>query len=307
MIEQHAITDRKTWLQWRSQDLTASDIGAAAGVDRYRSPLRIFREKRGEVPAQEETGPMRRGRWLEPGVLFALREQHPTWHIMPAQQYLRDTENRLGCSPDAYAWIPGEDGVVNVQLKVVSRFIYDRDWPGINAPLSYILQTVCEGMLIGATRSLLVALVDDGRNAFLAERTVPRYPDAEQTIKRIAVDFWAAVEAGKAPPADYSKDAETINGMFPTAEPGTVVDLSGDNRLPELLVDRALLKAQAAEAEKRVDTIDAEIKDKLGAIETATLPGWRLTWKNEVANYKAQEARTVTTRKLRVTEQEPAP
>ena len=47
MIEVLKITDRDEWLRWRANDLTASDIGAAAGLDHHKSPLALYAEKTG--------------------------------------------------------------------------------------------------------------------------------------------------------------------------------------------------------------------------------------------------------------------
>jgi predicted phage-related endonuclease len=297
-VERHAITDRASWLAMRQQDLTASDLGAVAGIDPYRSPLQIFRQKRGEVPQTVENNIMRRGRWLEPAVLFALRERYPDWRIDMAGFYLRDPEIRLGATPDAIAVVNGDR--VNVQLKVITRSAYDRDWSDGSAPPSYVVQTMAEGMLLDADRSILAALVLDTYSADLEVRDVPRRPDAEALIRQAAVRFWADVDADRPPQPDYSRDRDTLAAMYPPRPELDPLDLSADNHIRELLADRSRLKGEIKAAGEQCDQVDAEIIDKLKGAPAAVCDGWRISWKEET---RAEYTVKASTRcALRITE-----
>lgn len=301
MIECHAITSRDQWLALRAQDLTASDIGAAVGVDPYKTALKLYAEKTGLLMADPDNKMMRRGRWLEAAVLSALREELPDWSIEKSNSYLRDAALRLGATPDATAVIPGEPGLINVQCKVVARPTYEREWAA-GPPLAYVLQTLTEGLLMDAGRSIIAALVIDTYSAELELHAVHRHSRAERRVQAIAAEFWANVAAGRRPAADFARDADTVVALFPQSVPEPVLDLSGDNALGVLLPQRAVLKEQMALDEKRLDAIDTEIKDKLGAAEIATLPGWKISWKtHERAGYTVAAS---TYRALRITEVE---
>lgn len=297
-VERYAVTDRDSWLAMRAQDLTASDVGAAAGLDPYKSPLALYAEKTGMLLPQADNNAMRRGRWLEAAVLSAIREENPDWDVRPAKVYLRDPALRLGATPDAVAQTH-QPGLTNIQCKVVNRPAYERDWAK-GPPLGYQLQTLTEGMLLDAQRSLVAALVIDTYTADLYLHPVPRHEAAEARVRAMATQFWENVAAGTPPPADYQRDAETVAAMFPTSVPEPVLDLTGDNRLAVLLEERAGFKGSLAKFEKAVAAIDTEIKAKLGEAERATLPGWKLSWKTEkrpAYNVAASERRV-----LRVTE-----
>ena len=110
---------------------------------------------------------------------------------------------------------------------------------------------------------------------------MPRHAAAEQRLRDIAAAFWARIARGERPPADVERDAETVAAMYPISVPEPVLDLSGDNRLADLLPARAMLKAEIAGLEKDVEKLDTEIKDKLGPHETAMLPGWKIIWKTQ--------------------------
>lgn len=278
-IERLHITDRQAWLDWRRNDLTCSDIGAARGVDPFRSPLQIYGEKTGRLMPQAENNLMRRGRWMEGAALIAFKELRPGWRIVPAGIYLRDTECRLGGTPDAIAEDPDDKHqLVNVQFKTVTRTAYERDWPEPDgAPLGYILQTLGEGYLLNASRSILACLVLDTYSADMVFRDVPRHAQAEAVVKKTATDFWANVAAGVVPKADYTRDAEIIAGLYPPDGPEEPPrDLSGSNRLPALLEEREQLQGVLGGHEARKKAIDAEIVEALAGSKVGTLPGWRI-------------------------------
>lgn len=297
--------DRAAWLAARRKDVTASDVAAVAGADPRRSPLQVFAEKTGAVAEQEDSAVMRRGRWLEAAVIEALQDTYPTWTIKRAGVYLRDPEIRIGATPDAVAEIPDRPGVVNVQCKVVARPRFEAEWEDGRPPLKFELQTLCEGMLLDAETNLVAALVVNTYTAELVVHEVPRHAPAERRIRDIVSLFWAGVEQGVRPAPVFSQDADIIEALYPRAEAGCVLDLSGDNMLPVILAERAELKARMKADEARVSAIDTEIKAKLGDAEAADLPGWKLTWKTQTRAEKLVPASEF--RVLRVTDKRPNP
>src|SRR5262245_25117570 len=107
-IETKPITNKAQWLEWRRQDVTASDIGAICGCNEYKTALAVWCEKsHGETflewEMRQESDVMRAGRYLEDAVIAYMREAHPTWQIIKPQLYYRAPEIRLGATPDAIA------------------------------------------------------------------------------------------------------------------------------------------------------------------------------------------------------------
>lgn len=306
-IQAIPITNRVSWLALRLRDLTASDIGAVAGVDPHRTALRIFAEKTNRIPPSDDSDIMRRGRWLEAAVIEALRDERPTWDIRRAGVYLRDPAIRMGATPDAVATDPNRQGVVNIQCKVVARPVFEREWdydPDTKivqrAPLKFEVQTLTEGVLVEAVHNVIAALVIDTYSAELYVRELPRHQGAEDRIRAVVANFWADTDAGLEPPPNYGGDADVIAAMHPESLPGLFIDLTGDNRAPEILAEREALKGVVKAAEKRVGEIDTELKSKLGDAEEGKLPGWKLTWKSQTraAHYVAESSFRV----LRVTD-----
>jgi putative phage-type endonuclease len=278
-VEPRPITDRESWLKWRTGFLTASDIGAIAGKSRFKTPLRVWNEKMGLVPDLAETPAMKRGRWLEAAAIEGLKEEHPDWLITRPAIFLADTEHKIGATPDAYVSVPGKSGTANCQIKCVGPMIFERYWAD-GVPTDYKLQTATEGMLLGAETNFVCALVVDSHKAEITLYEVPRAPSAELLIMDLAADFWRRIDENDPYPPDFARDSEIIRAMYPTAEPESVLDLTGDNRLGGLLERRAEKKEIISLYMKDIETIETEVKAKMGTAEVATLDGWKLTWKN---------------------------
>jgi predicted phage-related endonuclease len=285
--ECHPIISREQWLELRTADVTASDIGAICGVDRYRTALRVWAEKTGLISPTADNPTFKRGRWLEAAVIEALREERPAWDVRRAGVYLRDPDIRLGATPDAVAIDPDRFGIGVVQCKTVRRDVFERDWSvgpsgEAAAPLSYQLQTLTEAMLVGAEWACVAALViDAGGGVELVCAPVHRHPPAEDRIRETVARFWLDLEAGRQPAVDPNRDGRVIEALFPRSAVGQVVDLSSDYRLANLLAKRARRKSLVKAAEAQIEAIDTELKAKLGSAEIATLPGWRVTWKTQ--------------------------
>lgn len=276
-IQTFPVTDREQWLEMRRQDVTASDIGAVVNCHPYKTALGLWGEKAGDIPDAGDSPAMRRGRWLEPAVLEAVREMKG-WMVEPAGIYARDTENRIGCTPDALVRKGEELPHGILQAKTVSKPIFDADWQD-GPPLHYQLQTLTEAMLMGVEWAVLAALVIDTFSVDLFTYDIPRHPEAEKRLIDAVRDFWADVEAGREPKADYNRDYEVLKTLRQPDAKAEPVDLSSDNMMPHLLETRAALSERRRWCEQGIEAIDAEVLDKLAGNQAASLPGWKITYK----------------------------
>jgi predicted phage-related endonuclease len=293
MIERRQIASQSEWLAWRQQDVTASDIAATLGLHPDRSIARVWAEKTGLISPEPTTEFLEYRLSLEAAAIDWLQRKRPTWEIRRARIYLRDPDLRLGATPDAVAVDPEREGIGAIEAKSVTRHRFDIDWKQIvvgddgvieaEAPIFHQLQVLTAAMLSNATWAIVVGLVlDSGGAGSLALAPVDRNAAAEQRIRDGVARFWAMTDAGKQPPFDYGLDAEVIAALFPKARiKDPPLDLSQDNRMPELLTERQVIKQELKTRQDRCDAIDAEIKDKLQDHELALLPGWRISWKTQ--------------------------
>ncbi|WP_042776346.1 YqaJ viral recombinase family protein [Sinorhizobium fredii] len=278
MIERRAITSIQLWLEWRRSFLCASEVAAAAGIDEYRSALALYAEKLG-LTSVVETPIMRRGRHFEAAAASYLMEERDDWRVQRQHVFIMDTERRLACTPDCLAEVPGYNGICNVQIKTVSQPKFD-EWHGV-PPVGYTLQVACENMLIDAAHGFLAVLSVSTYEASLHLFDVPRHAGAEEKLAGLADGFWKNIEAARLPKPDYRLDADTIAAMHPHAVKGETIDLSGDNRLAEILPYRLQLKDRLKADGEELQALDAEIREKVGDAEEAQFPGWKITCRDQ--------------------------
>lgn len=293
MIERIAIDpakDRATWLALRQQDITASDVPAICGEGMFGSATKVWAEKLGKVGPQEMTEAMKRGLWGEAAVFEAIGWEYPDWDVRRAKIYLRDTELRLGATPDGAAIIPGLDGVTVIQTKVIARPVFNAYWlkdpddeySGIVAPLAYQLQTLTEAMLADAARAMIVALVVDTFKWSLYTIPLERNPPAEAVIRDRVASFRASyLDTGIQPPVDPERDDEILKSLFPQ-DNGIEIDLSRDNELPGFVERLESSRAAKKAAERDENVAKVAIAGKMGESAIARLAdGRRLSFKTQ--------------------------
>ena len=280
MIERHDIKSEEQWLQLRKQDVTASVVGALFGLHPYQTPAGLWAEKTGVEMPRRDTSEMRRGRLLEGAVAQAVKEAHPRWAIVKAREYLRDPDVRLGATPDFYLvdQTRGLDRIGCMQAKTTNQWEFERSW-GDRPPMWVVLQLLTEMMLLECKWGYVACLIVDGFNFDLKLYEVLRHPAAEQRVVETVRKFWADIHAGREPQIDYERDGPLIDLMHRKPQPGTEIDLRGDNEMPELLDRHRNLAAYIKSAKAELETVDAEIKHKIGDAEHALIEGWRVSWK----------------------------
>jgi predicted phage-related endonuclease len=285
-ITARPITDRQSWLEWRKNVVTASRVCQLPAFDcspfKQNTPLRLFAELRGVEFPDSEDRVMRRGRWLEPAVALAVGELRPDWQIAPAREFLVDDDLELGATPDFY--IGGDPrGLGCLQAKTVAPSVYEKEWEGGEVvPFWIVLQTLTECMLRDAAFGVVAALVVDAFNMDCVIHEVPRHPAAEEKIRNEVRRFMADVHAGREPDPDFARDGAMLRLLLPKETPGSIVDLSGNNEIPDKLARRATLNAEIKQHEAEIESIENEVRHIMGeAASIAGLEGWRVTWKTQ--------------------------
>lgn len=306
-IEQHAIASREQWLGLRQRDITASIAGALLGVHEFTTPYALWCLKSGRIEEDpEESAPMRRGRLLEPVAVELMRELRPTWKITRGDTYLRDPDSRIGATPDVFVEDP-DRGPGIVQIKSVEAMVFRKKWKDsetgdVRPPLWVAVQGIVEAHLakeshgaqwvgvapLVVSHGLEMPIIDD----------IPIHGGVIDRLKLETEKFWRRVERGEAPPADYGRDGEIIAQLYGLTNTETV-DLTGDNRLPELLAENEALSQTESATKKRRAEIKAEIIEKMGHAALATCTGWRIF--APTVNRKAYSVAASSYRQVRAT------
>jgi hypothetical protein len=299
VVERIRIESAQQWHELRRRDLTASDVAAPLGLHPYKTPAQVYAEKTGRaLPPKKSTNVLSRGKRLEPVFLPLLRDLFPNCRIEPADEYLREPENRLGCTPDVYLHRP-DSALVTVQLKTAGRGAFARNWAD-GPPFWIMLQALTEASLANAVEAMIAVLVVDEWSPLdeLEIFTVPRHPASELRLRSTSREFWAAIAEQRMPNFDFLRDAKLIAALWPTTVEGKTVDLGADNRLPEVLSERERLIAEIKQREERKSEIEAEIRSKLEDAEIGLVGGWRVTLREVIR--KAHQVKESTFRQLRI-------
>ena len=286
-IERIKITDAAQWHNLRRADVTASVVGALFGAHDFATPFSLSLAKTGRAPDVEETPAMQRGRLLEPVAVQLLREMHPDWkviHNAADGYYFRDTDARIGATPDVLVLKAPGRGPGIVQIKSVEASIYRRKWlvdGEPEAPLWIALQATLEAYLTGAKWAAVGPLVV-GHGVDMPLIEVPLVDGVIDAIKARAAEFWRDVEEGREPEIDYERDGALLDTLYADGDEEGEVDLTGDERVVELLAAREAALADRREVERRITIIDAEVKAKMGDAVVAHLPGGRrIVWRKQ--------------------------
>lgn len=276
----HAVHNREQWLALRTKDVTASVAGALLGVHDYVTPYGLWALKSGKIAEDpEESGAMRRGRMLEPVAAEMLKEAYPDWTIERPAAYFRDPAARLGATPDLFC--ENDRGWGVVQVKTVEPGIFRKKWHDqdgeLQPPLWIAAQAIVEAHLTGCEWAACAALVV-GFGIDLHVVPVPVHAALIARIKSEVADFWKKVESGEEPAMDYGRDGAVIAQLYGRADE-TVLDLTGDNRMPELLSEDEAQAEIEKNAKAKRSAIKAEIIAKMGNAGFATVQGWRVSAK----------------------------
>jgi predicted phage-related endonuclease len=284
MIHSKPITDRAEWLAWRKPFVGASQVPALFGAHPYLSALKLYLEKSGMEFDNTESSVMRRGRILEPSVGCAVEDERPLWKLEPAKEFFFDAERRMSATPDF--WIDGDPrGRGILQAKTAAPSVYARDWQdGGIVPLWILLQATTEMLLTDAAFGAVAVMCVNNFDLVCSVHEIERHEAAEAKIIAAVERFWRDVEEGNEPPPDYGKDKDLLALLAPReSTPELVVDANGNNELPEILNERATLKARMNADKARCEEIETQIKFLMrDAAVLKGVPGWRITWKTRL-------------------------
>lgn len=292
------IAGRDEWLDMRAKDVTASDVAAVWGASPHKTALALWAEKSRKVEKHDDENAFaRRGRHLEPAILSAAAEcpEFDGLWLEKAHHYWRSPSLRLGATPDAY--LRREEGLPLEPLdaKSVASWVFDRDWDG-GPPLHIQMQVVVQAMLMNAPRAWVAcAVMTPDWPVYVYE--IPRNAEAEAKILAGVREFWRLVDEGEMP-SPVAKDNNTLAAMFNKVDRVQPLDWMNDDEALQLLLRHAELQEELTPLQGEIAEVQAKIKARLGATESAEAPGFRVSWKMQTR--KAYEVKESTYRVLRI-------
>lgn len=251
---------------FRSTHVGASEVAALFQCSPYVTEFELFHRKQGTISEPDFEG-VERVEWglrLEPAIIQAAADR---WgYRLEDTPHRLDNGKGLGGHPDKLASDERGPGILEIKT---ADWLVRKDW-GDEPPAHYLLQAQAYAGLSGRKWCDVIVLVGGNKlERFCYDFRPKIYAEIEKRVEA----FWLRVQANDAPPADYSRDLDTITELY---REGTedVVDLTADNLAHEAAAAFLFAKEARLDAEKREDAAKAELLDKLGAAGTALLNGF---------------------------------
>lgn len=248
--------DRAAWLAERRSGIGGSDAAAVIGLSRWKTPLDVYLEKRGEAPERETSPAMFWGTTLEPVIRDVYAEQTGRVVRVPTV-VLRHS---------AYPWMLGTiDGVTDDKRLVEIKTTRSADgWgdPGTDQiPEAYLVQ-VQHYLTVTALSVADVAVLIGGSDFRVYE--VPADPELQEMLTEQEAAFWRRVVEGIPPDPVTLADARR---RFPCSLAREVV-ASG---VVKIAVSRLrVVREQIKSLESEADALQADVCKAMADADTLT-------------------------------------
>jgi putative phage-type endonuclease len=270
-------TDQAHWLKLRTEDVTSTESAALFGMSPYLTAFDLWHRKRsGVVPEFQSNERMRWGNRLEAAIAHGIAEEKG-WTISPMKDYWRLTGERIGSSFDFL--ITSLDEPVHLEIKNVDYMAFRDGWiehedGSIEAPEHIEMQVQHQMLVSGFKRAFIGAFVAGNRYE-LIERE--RDEQVISAIRAKIAEFWRTVDACQEPVPVLPEDAEAVIRLNQYAQPGKILDASGDANIEMLVTQYKRACADEKNAQEDKDTAKALLLAAIGDAEKVLLPGWTIS------------------------------
>ncbi len=275
--------DRANWLAQRNTGIGGSDVAALLGLSKWKTPLQLYLEKRGEAEPQPDNEAMRWGRYLEPVVRQAYADETGNEVRMLAEQVRHPLYDHMVANLDGFVFFP--NGPRRVFEAKTARTAEGWGEPRTDEiPQPYLLQ-VQHYMVVTGFPVADVAVLIGGADFRIYE--VPADPELQQMIVDACAEFWQRVRTGNPPePVSYA-DVQARWGRASKA--GTVL---ADDELLHALSQLHDLRKQAKHLELAEEQWKAVVMKALGDHDTLIDAQGRTlcTWKASAAPQRFDSA-----------------
>lgn len=264
--------NRDQWLKERMSGIGGSDAPAALGLSKWKTPLSLYMEKRGELAPQPESEPMRWGTRLEPIVRQEYADRTGELVRVP-EGILRHPQ---------HAWMLANiDGVTDsrrlVEIKTARTAEGWGESGGDEIPQAYLIQ-VQHYLTVTALSVADVAVLIGGQD--YRQYEVPADPELQELIVEQEAEFWKAVQDGTPPnPVTY---ADMVTRYGRSSRSGTV---PASDEVLEAIMSLRRFKVERDELDAEEEAVKSIVLAAFGEFDTLVDNGGR-----PVATWKASKA-----------------
>lgn len=252
----------------RLQGLGGTDVAALVGLSTFRSPIEVYREKRGEAPPQEMTWRMRMGQLLEDAIVDAYVEQTDR-RVARMGVVFHPDYPFLYVHPDRR--IIGEPGLVEAKATEHRRDYEDGVPPRVRVQCNWQMaltgREFVDVVVLGGTSDIDTIRIE--RDQALIDALV----DA-------AVEFWNhRVLAGVPPDIDGSEAYRRYLTQRHPRDTGEELVATPEQ---QLLLDELQVAGRAVkEADEHRSLLENRLREAMGAATRLLSPNAVVTWRTE--------------------------
>jgi predicted phage-related endonuclease len=258
------------------------DAAVLGCLSRHTTGYRLWHIKAGNIEPDDlsEAERVQAGQHMEPAIAAWAAEKWPEWSgtLRKVRRYITHPDiSGFGASRDYELHTPG---LPPVEIKNVDGLIFRDEWAAggdeITAPPMDITLQVQHQIAAGggkADHGWIVACV--GGNRLLRGRIAAHAPTIARIEDAVAA-FWDSIADGASP--DGFADIETASELYLTGERTAPLDLTGDNRFPDLCARYRRLHRISKRADALLGTVKAQIALKVQDATRAEGSGFRVTY-----------------------------
>jgi len=251
----------------RTKFLGGSDIAAAMGLSRYKTPLRLWAEKSGQIPEEDLSNNeyVQLGSELEDFIAKKFERKTGLKVRRAPQRYIHKKYPFMACQVDRL--ITGTNELV--ECKNVSGW-KAKEWEKEEIPIEYILQVSWQLMITGRKIGYIAVLI--GGNRFLYKKI-----EADQELfgkmTEVAQNFWDMVE-NKTPPMACGDDNETLLEIFPKSNE----QLQAIEEMNDMIAALQKIKIDIKNMERHKDEFEAKLKQVIGDSQGIKTKEYLVKW-----------------------------
>ena len=261
------------WLEYRKQGIGGSDASVVCGINRYKSPVELWMEKTGQIPAQEAGEAAYWGTQLE-GLVRAEFAKRTGIEVRQVKQLLQSEDHPFMLANLDGVCVHPDFGPCTFEAKTASAY-KAREWDDA-IPDEYMCQLQHYMSVTGYKAAYIAVLI--GGNTF-RWRLIERDEKLISMLILFESVFWKHVQDGTPPPLDGSDaSSKFLARQFPNSVPRSQVTL------PQAASD---LLAQYDETCTQLETITEQkqkaenlLKQMMGENEVGIAGDRIITWRS---------------------------
>lgn len=250
------------WLEWRRKGIGGSDVSAILGLSKWRSPLEVYFDKKGELEPKEENEKMYFGKIMED--IIAQEFEKRTGKKVKRTNYIYQHSECPFMFANIDRVIVGENA--GLECKNTGMFGVENE-----IPIDYVCQCQHYIFAMGWDRMYLAILINGNK---LIIETVERDEQFISMMLEKEKAFWAMVEAGEEP-LPMALDNELLNNKY--KDYGEIINL------PKEALDyiKGYSKAKALKGvyEAQQKGNEAKLKGLLKNAHIGLIEGYKVSWK----------------------------